>query len=278
MTLARRIAGRGGVVALTALLILFALTPVLWFFGAAFKDVAETYAAPPNWLPAHPTLDAFGYVLGRANFPVYFGNSVFVATATTLITITLAIAAGYAFSRYTFRGRRVLQFAILASQMFPGVLLIIPLFQVIKALHLIDSLWALVLADVTFALPLSVWLMAGFFDTVPRELDESAQIDGCGLLSALWRVVLPVSLPGIAATAIFVFISAWDEFVFALTFINTDTNRTLPVALNFFITSYEIKWNDLAAMALMVTIPVVVLFFVIQRWLVSGLAAGYGKG
>jgi len=162
--------------------------------------------------------------------------------------------------------------------MFPGVLLIIPLFQVVKALHLIDSLGALVLADVTFALPLSVWLMAGFFDTVPRELDEAAQIDGCGVFGSLRRVVLPASAPGIAATAIFAFIAAWDEFVFALTFINTDTNRTLPVALNLFITSYEIKWNDLAAMALMVTIPVLTLFFVIQRWLVGGLTAGYGKG
>jgi len=278
MTLARRIAGRAGVVALTAAIIVFALTPVLWFFGTAFKTVPETYAAPPSWLPAHPSLDAFGYVLGRANVPIYFRNSVFVAVVTTLVTIVLAIAAGYAFSRYSFGGRRVLQFGILASQMFPGVLLIIPLFQVINALGLIDSLWALVLSDVTFALPLSIWLMTGFFDTVPRELDEAAQIDGCGVLSSLWRVVLPVSLPGIAATAIFVFISAWDEFVFALTFINTDTNRTLPVALNLFITSYEIKWNDLAAMAVMVTIPVLTLFFVIQRWLVGGLAAGYGKG
>jgi ABC-type glycerol-3-phosphate transport system permease component len=194
-----------------------------------------------------------------------------------IVTLTLAIPAAYAFSRYRFRGRRLLLLTILASQMFPGVLLVIPLFQVMKTLQLMDTLGALILADVTFALPLAVWLMAGFFDQIPRELDEAAFVDGAGLATALWRVILPVSAPGIAATAIFVFISAWDEFIFALTFINTDANRTLPVALNLFITSYEIKWNDLAAMALMVTIPVVVLFFFIQRWLVSGLATGWGK-
>jgi ABC-type glycerol-3-phosphate transport system permease component len=263
--------------ALMGLLIVFALGPVLWFFGTGFKTVADTYTAPPQWLPTHPTLTNFAYVLGRGNFPIYFRNSALVAFATMIITLALAISAGYAFSRYRFRGRRLLLLAILASQMFPGVLLVIPLFQVIKTLQLMDTQAALVLADVTFALPLSIWLMAGFFDQIPRELDEAALIDGCRLPSALWRVVLPVSAPGIAATAIFIFISAWDEFVFALTFINTDANRTLPVALNLFITSYEIKWNDLAAMALMVTVPVVVLFFFVQRWLVGGLASGWGK-
>jgi ABC-type glycerol-3-phosphate transport system permease component len=219
----------------------------------------------------------FSYVLDRGNFPTYFRNSSVVALAAVIVTLTLAIPAAYAFSRYRFRGRRLLLLTILASQMFPGVLLVIPLFQVMKTLQLMDTLGALILADVTFALPLAVWLMAGFFDQIPRELDEAAFVDGAGLATALWRVILPVSAPGIAATAIFVFISAWDEFIFALTFINTDANRTLPVALNLFITSYEIKWNDLAAMALMVTIPVVVLFFFIQRWLVSGLATGWGK-
>jgi ABC-type glycerol-3-phosphate transport system permease component len=235
---------------------------VVWFFGTGFKTLADTYTAPPQWVPAHPTLANFAYVFDRGNFPTYFRNSLVVALATMIITLALAIPAAYAFSRYRFRGRRLFLLTILASQMFPGVLLVIPLFQVMKTLQLMDTLGALVLADVTFALPLAVWLMAGFFDQIPRELDEAAFIDGAGLATALWRVILPVSAPGIAATAIFVFIC------YALPH---------PVALNLFITSYEIKWNDLAAMALMVTIPVVVLFFFIQRWLVSGLATGWGK-
>jgi len=277
MIAARRPVATNSIRALVVLLIVFAVGPVAWFFGTGFKTLADTYTAPPQWFPAHPTFANFSYVLDRGNFPTYFRNSSLVALATVALTLALAIPAAYAFSRYRFRGRRLLLLTILASQMFPGVLLVVPLFQVMKRLHLMDTLGALILADVTFALPLAVWLMAGFFDQIPRELDEAAFVDGAGLLTALWRVVLPVSAPGIAATAIFVFISAWDEFIFALTFINSDANRTLPVALNLFITSYEIKWNDLAAMALMVTIPVVVLFFFIQRWLVSGLATGWGK-
>jgi ABC-type glycerol-3-phosphate transport system permease component len=277
MIAARRPVATNSMRAMVILLIVFAVGPVSWFFGTGFKTLADTYTAPPQWLPTHPTLANFSYVLERGNFPTYFRNSSMVALVTMIITLALAIPAAYAFSRYRFRGRRVLLLTILASQMFPGVLLVIPLFQVMKTLQLMDTLGALVLADVTFALPLAIWLMAGFFDQIPRELDEAAFIDGAGLATALWRVILPVSAPGIAATAIFVFISSWDEFIFALTFINSDANRTLPVALNLFITSYEIKWNDLAAMALMVTIPVVVLFFFIQRWLVTGLATGWGK-
>ncbi len=269
--------GGAGAAAAAGLLVIFAAGPVLWLFGTGWKRPSETYTAPPTWIPQHPTLDNFAYVLHRGNFLIYFRNSVIVALAAMVLTLMLAVWAGYGFSRFRFAGRRSLLFAILATQMFPGVLLIIPLFQLIKVLGLMDTLAALVLSDVTFALPLSIWLMTGFFDQMPRELDEAAMIDGCGVLGTIWRVVLPITLPGLVATGIFVFIAAWDEFVFALTFTNTDAARTLPVALNMFITSYEIQWNHLAAMALLVTVPVLVLFLGIQRWLIGGLASGYGK-
>jgi len=253
---------------------LFALTPVLWMFGTAFKPVAETYSSPPTWLPRHPTLTSFAYIMERAPFLLYLRNSLIVALATTLLALLVSIPASYAFSRYSFPGRRSLLLAILGTQMFPAVLLIIPLFQVIGAFGLLNTLGALILADVTFALPLCIWLLKGFLDQVPRELDEAAMLDGCVLAATLGRVVLPVAAPGLAATAIFTFIGAWDEFVFALTFTSQDAARTLPVGLSLFISSYEIQWNHLGAMALLVTVPVLALFFLIQRYMVSGALAG----
>ncbi len=262
----------GGTVAILA------LAPVVWMFGTGFKATEDTYVSPPVWLPRNPTLSNFAYVLGRGRFTTYFRNSLTVGVATTLITLALSTLSGYAFSRYRFRGRNVILMSILGAQMFPSVLLIIPLFQLINWFGLMDSLRALVLCDVTFALPLSVWLMKGFFDQIPRELDEASMLDGCDALGTLKDILLPLVAPGMAATAIFVFIAAWDEFLFALTFTNTDTARTLPVALNFFITSYEIQWNHLAAMAFLVTVPVLVMFSIVQRRLISGMTAGALKG
>lgn len=262
----------GGVISI------FALAPVVWMFGTGFKTTQETYVSPPAWLPRHPTLSNFAYILGRGEFTTYFRNSLIVGVATTLITLALSTLSGYAFSRYRFRGRNVILMSILGAQMFPSVLLIIPLFKLVNWLGMMDSLRALVLCDVTFALPLSVWLMKGFFDQIPRELDEASMLDGCDALGTLKNVLLPLVAPGMVATAIFVFIAAWDELLFALTFTNTDAARTLPVALNLFITSYEIQWNHLAAMALLVTVPVLVMFSIVQRRLVSGMTAGALKG
>lgn len=255
-------------------LAVFAVVPVLWMFGTAFKTLPETYISPPVWFPRHPTLANFGYVLQRGPFGTYLRNSLIVSVSTTFIALVLSSLAGYAFSRYRFQGRKAILMGVLATQMFPSVLLIIPLFQVIRRLGLMNSLGALVLSDISFALPLALWLMKGFFDQIPRELDEAAMLDGCGLGATLGRVLLPLVAPGLVATGIFVFIAAWDEFVFALTFTNSDATRTLPVGLNLFITSYEIQWNHLAAMSFFVTVPVLIMFFIMQRWLAAGMTAG----
>jgi ABC-type glycerol-3-phosphate transport system permease component len=259
-------------------LVVFSVAPFAFIATTAFKSLGEIYASPPVWLPPQPTLDNFEYVLGRGAFGVYLRNSVLVALGTTVVSLAVCVLAGYGFSRFRFPARGPLLFAFLMVQMFPSVLLIIPLFQVMNGLGLMDSLGALVLADTTFAIPLCTWLLKGFFDQIPRELEDAAQVDGASRLGALRRVTLPLAVPGIAAAGIFVFIAAWDEFVFALTFTSSEDSRTLPIAINRFITSYEIQWNHMAAATLLVTVPVVVLFLIIQRYLAQGLLSGATKG
>ena len=263
---------------LLVILILWAVLPFFWMVSTAFKTTEETYTVPLVWIPRYPTIKNFLYVVKRAPFLTYFRNSVVVAVSTTVIAIILASLAGYSFSRFKFLGGHSLLLIFLITQMFPGALLIIPLFQIIKALKLLNTLYALILSYITFSLPLCTWLMKGFFDQIPQELEEAAMIDGCSRVSAMVRVIFPLALPGVMAASIFSFIGAWDEFIFALVFTSTDKVRTLPIGLQRFITSYEIYWNHLGAASVLTTIPVVILFLFIQRHMVKGLTAGSVKG
>lgn len=263
---------------LLVILILWAVLPFFWMVSTSFKATEETYTVPLVWIPRYPTIKNFLYVVKRAPFLTYFRNSVVVAVSTTVIAIILASLAGYSFSRFKFLGGHSLLLIFLITQMFPGALLIIPLFQIIKALKLLNTLYALILSYITFSLPLCTWLMKGFFDQIPQELEEAAMIDGCSRVSAMVRVIFPLALPGVMAASIFSFIGAWDEFIFALIFTSTDKVRTLPVGLQRFITSYEIYWNHLGAASVLTTIPVVILFLFIQRHMVKGLTAGSVKG
>jgi len=266
--------------------------PLLWVLTIAFSG-GQSLALVS--LPPEPTrLDLLRAVmpwperLSGANFAAVFGdqpfarwllNSVVVSAATTILGVFLSCTAAYAFSRFKFPGRRTGMMSFLVSQMFPGTLMLIPLYIIIvQWLGLGSSRIGLVLVYATTAIPFCVWMLKGYFDTIPRELEEAAVIEGAGPALIFWRVVLPLAKPAIAITALFSFMTAWNEFILAATFMDKEEMYTAPVGLRFFVGGFSQQWGYFAAGSIVVSIPVVFLFLYLQRYLVSGLTAGSVKG
>ncbi|MBL0385070.1 carbohydrate ABC transporter permease [Tumebacillus sp. ITR2] len=260
------------------LFVAFLAFPVLWMLSTSLKPSGEIFHIPPTWIPEHPTLHSFTTLWQKGNFLRYLGNSILVALATTGIAVVVASMAGYAFARLPFVGRKSVLFGILAAQMIPGVLFLLPIFMLMKQLGLLNSYLGLILANVTFALPFAIWMMYGFYKHIPAEIEEAAWVDGAGFGGTYFRVVLPMGRPGLLSCAIFCFLSSWDEFVFALALNTRDELRTMPVGLYNFVGQYGIEWNYLMAGALLVTIPAMIFFALFQKQILSGFAAGAVKG
>jgi ABC-type glycerol-3-phosphate transport system permease component len=259
------------------LLTIFALAPLAWAISSAFKTDSEILTGL-NFLPTSPTLDNFLFVINNTSFPTWIRNSLLVALGTTLFALIIGSFAGYAMSRWRFRGRALYGNTLLVVQMFPGVMLAIPLFLVLTNYGLIDTLWALLVTYLTFALATSVWMLKGYFDAIPREIEEAALIDGASRLEILWRIVLPLAGPGITTVAVFVFLLAWNEFFFAYIFLASQDKYTLSIGMYSFIQQFTTQWGNIMAAGTLTTLPVLIFFFVLQRTLTRGLIAGAMKG
>jgi ABC-type glycerol-3-phosphate transport system permease component len=263
-------------------LLLFALSallPYVWILSTAFKNFSEIFTIPIRLIPRHLTLENFKAVIyGQMAFGQKFMNSLLVTSATTLLSLGVSIPCAYALTRFRMKGKRVLLQTILVSQMIPIAVLLIPLYIMIVRLGLLNTFTSLVLANLTFSVPFVVWVLYGFFTRLPISIEESAMIDGCSRLQTLIKIVLPSAAPGLAASSAYTFITAWQEYMFALTFIDSQKKFTLPIALTSYIGQYGTQWGNLMAASLLVTLPVVALFFGIQTLMVKGLTAGAVKG
>jgi multiple sugar transport system permease protein len=259
----------------------FTVIPLYVMVTSSLKPLGDVQG-DFHWLPTHLTIQPFIDIWSTVPLARYFANSLVVCTVATVFSVVIAIFAAYAISRYTFRGRTLFTGAVLSTQMFPGILFLLPLFLIFvninsaTGIQLVGSQAGLVITYLTFSLPFSVWMLVGYFDSIPRELDEAAMVDGCGPLGALWRIVLPAARPGVIAVAIYSFMTSWGEVLFA-SVMTTDENRTLAVGLRQYSTQTNIYWNQIMAASLVVSIPVVIGFLLVQRHFVAGVTAGAVK-
>jgi multiple sugar transport system permease protein len=263
------------------LLTIFAVMPVYVMVSSSLKplqDVTGTF----QWIPARFTISPYIDMWRTVPLARYFVNSLIVCTSAAALSVLIATFAAYAMSRYQFRLRGLFGIVVLSTQMFPGILFLLPLFLIFVSIGnatgiaLLGSRAGLVITYLTFALPFSIWMLAGYFDSIPRGLDEAARVDGCGPIRALFRVVVPAAFPGIVTVAIYAFMTAWSEVLFASVMTN-DTTRTLAVGLRDYSTQTDVYWNQIMAASLVVSVPVVAGFLLMQRFLVTGLTAGAVK-
>lgn len=255
--------------------VIVCIFPLLIIISTSFKPANDVFDL--QIIPTHFTWSNYTTVLS-GNFMTWLLNSLKIGALTTGVGLALAAPAAYAVSRWQFIGRQGLLLFFLITQMFPAVLLIVPLYILFAQLGLLDNIFGLVVAYATTALPFSVWMLKNFFDTVPKELDEAARVDGFGPFQTFWRVVLPLTLPGIAVVAFFNFMTAWNEFMMAYTFLQSDANLTLAIGIQRYVNQFGADWQYLTAAAVLITLPVLIIFMWVQRYLVTGLTGGSVKG
>ncbi|GAA2931962.1 carbohydrate ABC transporter permease [Microbacterium luteolum] len=255
----------------------FAAGPVLWMLSSSFKSNTQIFELPPRLLTDTFSFDAYIAIFTNPETMRFFLNSYVVAGSVTVLTLIVAIQAAYAFSRFDFRGKRILNVVIVSVQAVPPITLLIPYFGLMVALGLYNSYAGLILTYMVFTLPYAIIMMTGYFNTLPRELDEAVRVDGAGSMTALWRILVPISVPGIVSVGIYTFMIAWNEYLFALTLTRTIDMRTVPIGIQLLMGQHSYEWNQIMAMSVLGSIPVLLLFLFFQRYFISGLTAGSVK-
>ncbi|WP_449407715.1 carbohydrate ABC transporter permease [Microbacterium maritypicum] len=268
---------KSGLIVALVLGAVFAAGPVLWMLSSSFKSNTQIFELPPRLITDTFSFDAYVAIFTNPETMRFFLNSYVVAGSVTILTLLVAIQAAYAFSRFEFRGKRILNVVIVSVQAVPPITLLIPYFGLMVALGLYNSYLGLILTYMVFTLPYAIIMMTGYFNTLPKELDEAVRVDGAGSMTALWRILVPISVPGIVSVGIYTFMIAWNEYLFALTLTRSIDMRTVPIGIQLLMGQHSYDWNQIMAMSVLGSIPVLILFLFFQRYFISGLTAGSVK-
>lgn len=273
----RRTLAKAGV--LTGLIVgaLFAGLPVLWMLSTSFKSNGEVFQTPPRLITRTFSLGAYREIFGNGIQLRFFLNSYIVAGSVTVLTLLVAILAGYAFSRFRFPLQRSINAVIVSVQAVPPITLVIPYFGLVVALGLYNTYPGLILTHMVFTLPYAIIMTTAYLNTLPRELDESVKVDGGSSWTALWRILVPISVPGLVAVGVYTFMISWNEYLFALTLTRTDDMRTVPIGIQLLMGQHSYQWNQMMAMSILGSIPVLILFLLFQRRFIGGLTSGAVK-
>ncbi|OSP55783.1 carbohydrate ABC transporter permease [Pseudoruegeria sp. SK021] len=262
-------------VIVTVVLLLF---PIYWMTITALSPANQLRSFPPVFFPEEPQWGVFSELLATQPFALWLKNTILIAVATMILALSVSILAAYALSRYRLRGGATIGMFILTSKMLPATLLVIPFFAIFKQMGLVGSLWSVVITQSTLIVPFCTWMLKGYFDTIPEELEHAALVDGCSPFATIFRIVLPVAAPGLAATALYAFVISWSDFLFARTFLQTSESQwTLNMGIAALKGEYITDWNVIMAASLMASIPILLVFLVLERFLVGGLASGAEK-
>jgi multiple sugar transport system permease protein len=270
----KRIVGRVFVVIGLLIGAIFAGAPIVWMIACSFKPNAEIFEYPPRLFSDNLSFEKYSLILTTSSKLRFFLNSYLVSFSVTILTLIVAILAAYSFSRYDFKFKKALNMIIIGIQAVPPITLLIPYFGLIVLLRIYNTYWALILTYMIFTLPYAILMMTGYFNTLPRELDEAVMIDGAGSATVLWRFLVPVSIPGIISVAIYTFMVAWNEYIFALTLTKTNEMRTVPIGIMILMGQHYYEWNEMMAMSILGCLPVLILFMFFQRYFLQGMTQG----